>query len=222
MAKADKGVCVVIGVGPGLGQAIAKRFAREGYRLGLIARRKDNLEGFVDGLNAAGFTAKAFPADAEHAPGLKDALSAIETSLGPIDVVIYNAAILKPGGPLEVGIDQLVREFRVNVGGALVAAQHVAEGMKARRSGTLLFTGGGLALQPWAAMASLAVGKSGIRSLAHTLHQDLSPHGVRVGTVTVNGVVKPGAGALDPAAIAEVFWAQHQSKVDAPCETVVA
>lgn len=218
---AEKGVCVVVGTGPGIGQAVAARFGREGYALGLIARRKDALGGFVDRLVAENINARAFPADAESANSLIDALKGVEYDLGAIDVLIYNAAVLKPGGPLDVGIEQLVREFRVNVGGALMCAQHVAIGMKNRKRGTLLFTGGGLALSPWAQMASLSIGKSGIRSLANTLHQDLKADGIRVGTVTVDGFVKPGAGALDPAAIAEQYWQLHEEAADAPFERVV-
>jgi NADP-dependent 3-hydroxy acid dehydrogenase YdfG len=211
-----------VGVGPGIGQAVAKRFGREGFSLALLARRKASLDGFVEGLGVAGINARAYPADAENAASLQDALKAIEHDLGAIDVVVYNAAVLKPGGPLDVGIEQLVREFRVNVGGALVCVQHVADGMRHRQKGTILLTGGGLALEPWSQMSSLAIGKAGIRSLAKTLHQDLKGQGVRVGTVTVNGLVKPGAGALDPAAIADVFWAMHNEPADADVERVVA
>ncbi len=209
-----KPVCVVVGAGPGIGRAVAMRFAVAGYAVALIARKKEALQAFVDGIVAAGHSAKAFAADAEHAPSLKDALVAIEHDLGPIDALVYNAAVVKPGGPLEVGVEQLVREFRVNVGGALVCAQHTAIGMRQRKKGTILLTGGGLALEPWAQMSSLAIGKAGIRSLAKTLHQELKKDGVRVATVTVNGLVKPGAGALDPAAIADVFWDLHQQPVD--------
>jgi short-subunit dehydrogenase len=213
-AMTTKPVCVVVGAGPGIGRAVAMRFAVAGYAVALIARKKEALQAFVDGIVAAGHSAKAFAADAEHAPSLKDALVAIEHDLGPIDALVYNAAVVKPGGPLEVGVEQLVREFRVNVGGALVCAQHTAIGMRQRKKGTILLTGGGLALEPWAQMSSLAIGKAGIRSLAKTLHQELKKDGVRVATVTVNGLVKPGAGALDPAAIADVFWDLHQQPVD--------
>jgi short-subunit dehydrogenase len=210
---ASKGVCVVVGVGPGIGQAVAKRFGRAGYTLGLIARRKEALDGFVDGLKVAGVTAQAFPADAEHAPSLVDALTRIHNELGAVDVLIYNAAVLKRGSPFDIGVEQLVREFRVNVGGALVCAQQVVPAMKARKSGTILLTGGGLALDPWPAMASLAVGKAGIKNLAHSLHKDLKDSGVRVATVTIDGIVKPGAGPLDPAAVAEQFWQLHEQPV---------
>jgi NAD(P)-dependent dehydrogenase (short-subunit alcohol dehydrogenase family) len=205
-AMAGKGVCVVVGAGPGIGQAVARRFGRAGYTLALLARRRDALDGYVAALAEAGITARGFVADVEQAPSLKDALAAVEHELGAIDVLVYNAAVVRPGTPFEVGVEQLVREFRVNVGGALVATQHVAEAMKARRSGTLLFTGGGLALEPWPQMTSLSIGKAGIRSLAHSLHKELKGDGVRVATVTVAGIAKPGAGALDPDAIAEVFF----------------
>lgn len=209
-----KPVCVVVGAGPGIGRSIAMRFALGGAAVGLVARKRDALQSFVDMITASGHTAKAFVADAEHAPSLKDALGAVEHDLGPIDVLVYNAAVLRPGGPLEVGVEQLVREFRVNVGGALVCAQHVAPSMRQRKKGTILLTGGGLALEPWAQMSSLAIGKAGIRSLAKMLHQELKKDGVRVATVTVDGLVKLGAGALDPAAIAEVFWELHQQPVE--------
>jgi NADP-dependent 3-hydroxy acid dehydrogenase YdfG len=207
---ATKGVCVVVGVGPGIGVAVARRFGRAGFAVALLARRREALDGFVAALGADGIAAKGFPADVENAASLKDALTLVEHDLGAIDVLVYNAAVVRPGAPLEVGVEQLVREFRVNVGGALVGAQHVAGAMKARHRGTILFTGGGLALDPWPQMASLAIGKAGVRSLALSLHKDLAPHGVRVATVTVAGLVKAGAGALDPDAIAEVFFALHE------------
>ncbi len=222
MSASPAGVCVVVGTGPGIGQAVAKRFARAGYALGLIARRKESLDGFVEGMKATGLTADAFPADAEHAPSLVDALTRIHNELGAVDVLIYNAAVVKRGSPFDIGVERLVREFRVNVGGALVCAQQVVPAMKARRKGTILFTGGGLALDPWPAMASLAIGKAGIKNLALSLHKELKESGIRVATVTVDGVVKPGGGALDPAAIAETFWSLHeQSASSGDAERIV-
>jgi NADP-dependent 3-hydroxy acid dehydrogenase YdfG len=222
-AMATKGVCVVVGVGPGIGQAVARRFGAAGHPVALVARRKDPLDAFARTLADDAITARAFVADVENAGSLKDALAAIEHDLGAVDVLVYNAAVLRPGSPFEVGVEQLVRDFRVNVGGALVAAQAVAGSMKQRRHGTILFTGGGLALDPWPQMTSLAVGKAGIRNLAHSLHKDLKPHGIRVATVTVAGLVQPGAGPLDPAAIADVFFALHEQPVDGgEVERVVA
>lgn len=219
---AGKGACVVVGVGPGIGQAVARRFGREGHPLALLARRRDPLEAFASTLGAEGIAARAYAADAESAPSLKDALHAVEHDLGAIDVLVYNAVVMRPGTPLEVGVEQLVREFRVNVGGALVAAQHVVGAMKARRSGTLLFTGGGLALDPWPQMASLAIGKAGVRSLAFSLHKDLKDHGVRVATVTVAGLVKSGAGPFDPGSLADIFWELHtQPAASGEAERVV-
>src|SRR6185295_7655594 len=162
-------ICVVVGAGPGLGLAVAKRFGREGYLVALVARRADRLEEYRQELAKAGVEGRPFAADAGDAASLTTAFEAICDSLGDPEVLIYNAAVLKPGTPSTLAEGELVDAFRVNVAGALVAAQQVLPGMRKQGGGTLLFTGGGLALEPWPQYASLAVGKAGIRSLALSL-----------------------------------------------------
>ena len=83
--------------------------------------------------------------------------------------------------------------------------------MIAAGRGSILFTGGGLALDPtgWLAAASLAIGKAGLRSLAQTLHAELAPKGIHAGTVTVAGAIAPGT-PFDPAHIADAFWSLHE------------
>jgi short-subunit dehydrogenase len=104
--------------------------------------------------------------------------------------------------------EKLMQDFRVNVAGALVAAQQVIPHMKAQRQGTILFTGGGLALQPHPKYASIAVGKAGIRNLSFSLAAELESAGIHVATVTIAGIVRPGT-ALDPDRIAEEYWRLH-------------
>jgi short-subunit dehydrogenase len=196
-------VCAVIGAGPGIGAAVARRFARSGMQTALLSRRPHDLAREVGG--------KGFECDAERASSIDDALRAVEHDLGPVDVLVYNAAVAKPGSPLEVGAEQLVRELRVDVVGLLVAAQHVVPGMRQRGKGTILVTGGGLALDPWPKMASLAVGKSAVRSLALSLHKELAPQRVHAATVTVCGIVERGS-RFDPDKIAEVYWELHSQQ----------
>jgi len=97
--------------------------------------------------------------------------------------------------------------LQVNVAGALAAAQAVLPGMRARGSGAILFTGGGLAFDPtsWPAAASLALGKAALRNLAFSLHAELAPSGIHAGLLTIAGAVQPGT-PFDPAHIAEAFW----------------
>ena len=154
---------------------------------------------------------KTFAADAGDESSLIHVFAQIRAELGNPEVLIYNAAAFTPGKPSTIASEQLLHDFQVNVTGALVAVQQVLPAMQANRRGTILLTGGGLALYPSAAAASLAIGKAGIRSLAFTLAQELKDSGIRVGTVTICGSVKPGT-HFDPDAIAQSYLALHTSE----------
>ena len=105
--------------------------------------------------------------------------------------------------------DPLVNDFRVDVAGALVAAQTVLPSMRAQRKGCILFTGGGWAHYPWDEAASIGIGKAGLRSLAHVLAQELADSGVRIGIISIMGQVAP-ATPFDPIAIGQVFLQMYE------------
>lgn len=201
-------VCTIVGMGPGVALAVARRFAAEGHTIAMIARDEARLAGHAEALQAAGYTARAFAADAGDAAALGAAFTAIHGELGPTAVLIYNAAVLKPGTPSTLAPTQLEMELRVNVVGALVSAQAVLPGMRQAGQGTIVFTGGGLALEPAARFASLAIGKAGVRSLALSLAQELAPAGIHVATVTICGFVRPGT-RFDPDEIAAAYLRLH-------------
>jgi len=92
--------------------------------------------------------------------------------------------------------------------------------MIARGGGTLLFTGGGLALHPSPQAPSLSIGKAGLRALALMLAQELAPAGIRVGTVTIAGMVAPGT-AFAPQRVAEAFMALHRGAPDPSTAEIV-
>ncbi len=196
---------VVVGIGPGLGAALAHRFATGGFAVTGLARDPARVAP-IDGV-----TMRA--ADAADPAGLSAAIM----DGGPVQVLIYNAyrATMAQGGPSNLSPASLVEDFQVNVAGALAAVQAVLPPMRAGGSGTILLTGGGLALDPtgWLPAASLAVGKAGLRSLALTLHKELAPEGIHVGTVTVAGQIQPGT-AFAPERIAEAFWDLHSDAKD--------
>ena len=202
-------VCTSVGIGPGIGLAVARRFAREGYVIAMVARKAESLQRYQADLGAGGVGAHSFPADAADVGSLVGALSQIHERLGATQVLVYNAAVPVAARPTELDAEKLVDEFRVNVVGALVAAQQVIGPMKAQKKGTILFTGGGLALQPLPPYASLAIGKAGVRSLAYTLGAELEVQGIHVATVTICGSVEPGT-KYDPDVIAEEYWKLHR------------
>ena len=193
---------VIVGVGPGLGIALARRFAAGGHAVTGIGRHPPS------GDEQAGVVFRQ--ADAADPDALARAIGA-----EPVRVLIYNAyrATMAQGGPSMLDPGALVEDFRVNVAGALASARAVLPGMLAARQGTILLTGGGLALDPtgWLPAASLAIGKAGLRSLALTLHAELAPQGIHAGTVTIAGQIET-SGPFNPASIADAFWELAQDK----------
>jgi short-subunit dehydrogenase len=188
--------------------AVARRFGREGFRLALLARRAESLDALVAELAQEGIAAQGFTADAADAESLRQALAQVSAQLAPPDVLVYNAAVLREGVPSALDAALLLDDMRVNVVGALVAAQAVLPQMRARQRGTILFTGGGLALEPMPPYAALAAGKAALRNLCYSLGAEVEPDGVHVATVTIAGFVQPGT-HFDPAQIAEVYWTLH-------------
>lgn len=192
--------CIIIGAGPGLGEAIARKFGANGYAIGLIARNDAALRAQAERLRPHGIKTGYAAADAGDAEQLLTALTQLQAQSGPCDVLVYNAAVLRPDGPLELNADALRAEFDVNLVGGLVAAQAVAPHMVAQGEGAILFTGGGLALEPYPEWTSLALGKAALRSFAFSLYKELAPKGVHVSVIAVCGIVEEG-GPFDPDAI---------------------
>ncbi len=203
-----KKVCTIVGAGPGISMAVARRFAREGYTVVLIARRVEKLGRFREELEREGNGAYAYSADAADFTTLSRVFREIHHQINPTDVLVYNVVAPRESSPAVLDAEKLVQDFRVNVAGALVAAQQVIPHMKNQRQGTILFTGGGLALEPHPKYASIAVGKAGIRNLSFSLAAELEPAGIHVATVTIAGIVRPGT-ALDPDRVAEEYWRLH-------------
>jgi NAD(P)-dependent dehydrogenase (short-subunit alcohol dehydrogenase family) len=194
------GSVIVIGAGPGIGAAVARRFAREGRSIALVARKQATLDAVAGGLPGV----KTFTADSTDEASLRGALDGAERELGPAEAVIYNAAIIQRDEPGELPLQAQLDAWAVNVVGALTAAAHLAPGMARRGGGSVLITGGMPAPDP--RYTSLSLGKAGVRALVDLLAQQWP--GVHVASVTVAGAVAPGT-AFDPDDIAEHYWRLH-------------
>jgi NAD(P)-dependent dehydrogenase (short-subunit alcohol dehydrogenase family) len=204
-----KPVCLIVGAGPGIGQAVALAFAREGHDVALAARQPDKLREFLPAIEKAGADVRTYAADAGDEGSLRALFGTVRRELGDPDVVIYNPAAHQVGKPTTLKSEELVADFRVNVLGALVCAQEAAPAMMTRGRGTILLTGGGFAHEPAANYASLSLGKAALRSLTYTLAQELGVDGIHVATVTVHGFVQPGT-KFDPRNIAASYIALYR------------
>lgn len=201
----DAPVAIIVGSGAGISAAVARRFGREGYRLGLISRSEESLEQQCDNLSTLGIDARFAVADAGDLPRLNRAVDNLIKDLGRCDVLIYNASVMRPGDLFELSLERLQEELSVNLLGAFQTAQQVAPAMIERGKGAILFTGGGLALEPYPEWTSLALGKAALRNLAISLYKSLSPKGVHVAVFAVCGIVEAG-GPFDPDEIADTYF----------------
>ncbi len=193
---------MIIGAGPGIGRSVARRFAAGGMPVALVSRTGRTL----DVAGARGYTADCADEDA-----LRAALDAARADLGVPDVVVYNAALIRPDTTGEATMRAHLDAWAVNVVGALVAAAHLAPAMAARGGGTFIVTGG--MPEPKRQYVSLSLGKSGVRTLVTLLDQEYGPSGVHVASVTVAGPVAPGT-PFDPDDIAEHYWRLHTQPRD--------
>jgi NAD(P)-dependent dehydrogenase (short-subunit alcohol dehydrogenase family) len=218
--SAAKRVAAIVGVGPGLGRALALRFGRGGFAVALLARRSESVTPVKAEVEEFGGVARAYTCDATDETSTTMALSGVRAELGDPEVVVYNAGSFQMAGVLELTPADLERSWRVNCQGALVVAQAVLPPMLERGGGTLLFSGASASLRGSARFAALAVGKFGLRALAQSMARELGPKGIHVAHVVIDGVIdSPRARSmlpdrapdamLAPTAIAETFWHLH-------------
>ena len=199
--------CVVFGVGPGIGVSLVKLYRAKGFNVIAISRSEDKLKQL---LIKNGITdTEALGCDAVDLDQVQSVMSRVVHKNNDIHTFIYNAAAMDNLGENptfhKVSALQLVKDINASVTSAFLAAQIVLPQMKERKSGYVLFTGGGLSLYPSPVWGTLSMGKSGVRTLAHLLNQELKVDGVLCGTVTILGMVN-STPQLTPDKIASAFF----------------
>jgi len=195
----------IIGAGPGLGFALARRFAQAGWSVALVSLRQQVIDAGLAEL--AQFSVKTFgvQADATDRPGMERAFNSIVDAVGAPDAVVYNASIYQGEMVLELSNEALRLAFDIHVVGALNTAQCATAVMQRLDHGVLLFTVNTLARTPEATAAALSIGKGAQLNLALSLERQLEGTPIHVGVVTVRGPIQVGT-AYDPDRLAEVYW----------------
>jgi NAD(P)-dependent dehydrogenase (short-subunit alcohol dehydrogenase family) len=213
-------VCLISGVGPGTGSALARRFAEGGYRLALLARSEERLAVLEKEL----LNAKGYRCDVSDPAQINAAASAVESDLGSPAVVIHNAVGGAFGTFQEIDPQILNRNFQVNTMGLLYLARRFAPGMVGAGKGAIIATGNTSALRGKAGFAGFAPTKAAQRILAEAMARDLGPKGVHVAYIIVDAVIdlewtrkrwpeRPDDFFIKPAAIADEIWhVAHQPR----------
>ena len=206
-------VCLISGVGPGTGSALARRFAEGGYRVALLARNEERLAALEKALP----NAKGYRCDVSDPAQVEAAASAVERELGNPEVVIHNAVGGAFGTFLEIDPQILNRNFQVNTMGLLYLARRFAPGMVSSGKGAIVATGNTSALRGKPGFAGFAPTKAAQRILAEAMARELGPKGVHVAYVVVDAVIdlewtrkrysdRPDEFFIKPAAIADEVW----------------
>jgi short-subunit dehydrogenase len=205
---------LLVGTGPGLGAAIARRFAREGYRLTLVARSEETIAALAQELRSAQADVTVVQADAGDPERLRAGLAPLFAARAAPGVVIYNAALMAFDELLTVSPEQLADAYAVDVIGGVLTAQLAVPAMRAAGAGTLLFTGGGFADALPQALATLSLGKVALRAAATMLARQLRDDNIHAGSLTILGQIAAGT-PFDPDAIADAYWAISNEGPDA-------
>lgn len=213
-------VCVVAGVGPGNGTAFTRKFADAGYRVAMLARTRERLEALEAGIPGT----RGYPVDIGNPAGVKETFDRIRSELGPVDVLVHNAAAGAFTSFMETPPEMLEMTLRTNTISLLLLGQAAAPDMLARGAGAIIVIGNTSAWRGVANYAAFAPSKAAQRILAQSMARSLGPQGVHVAYVVVDAVIdvpwtrsvfsdKPDDYFCKPAAIAEtVFHLAHQDR----------
>ena len=219
-------VVLVIGAGDATGGAIARRFAREGYRAVVTrrARHLDRLEGLARRIRDEGGIAHAFGVDAREEDEMAPFVERIEREIGPIAVAVYNIGANVRFPIVETTTRVFRKVWEMACFGGFLLGREAARHMVPRGRGTILFTGATASVRGGPGYSAFAAGKHGLRAVAQSMARELGPKNIHVAHVVIDGAIdtafiadmfperyalKDRDGILDPEAIAENYWRLH-------------
>ena len=201
-------VIVIVGAGPGVSGSVARRFARDGYDMGLVGTDEEQLGDLTVDLEALGARVSHVVADITDDDAARAAVAELGGRLDRIDVLHFNPSAFRQKDPLSLTVPELLADVTLGVGALLSALQaarpFMSEGARVTATGSMA------ADQPWHEAASLGVQKAGLRNLVHSIDAALEGEGIRAVSVTVRGTLSD-EGAFTPDRVAEaIHAAAHQ------------
>ena len=221
MAGGGKKVALIVGAGDSLGAALARRFAGEGFAVALSRRHGDKLAGLVAEIEGAGGQAHAYGSDARDEDQVAELIAAVERDIGPIEIAVHNIGANVQFGITETTTRVFFKVWELACKSAFLIGREVAGPMLARGRGTILFTGATASVRGAAGYAAFAAGMHGKRALAQAMARELSPKGIHVAHIVIDGPIdtpftrerfadlvaeRPEDGILAPDDIAVNYW----------------
>jgi len=218
MAETGYKTALIVGVGAGLSASLARTFTKAGLKVALAARRTAELAPLAKEVGG-----KAFACDATKRAEVTKLFADVDAAFGAPDVVVYNAAYRTRGPFVELDPAEVEKSLIVSAFGGFLVAQEAVKRMLPRANGAILFTGASASVKGYALSAPFAMGKFALRGLAQSMARELSPQGIHVAHVVIDGGIRSTArpvpadrpdSMLDPDAIAQTYLdllRQHRS-----------
>jgi short-subunit dehydrogenase len=200
---------LIVGAGSGLSASLARVFAKEGMSVALAARSPAKLGEFVKATGA-----KAINCDAAKRDEVEKLFADLDAAKLTPDVVVYNASYRTRGPFVELDPVEVAKALEITAFGGFLVAQAAARRMLAKGRGAILFTGASASVKGYAQSAPFAMGKFALRGLAQSVARELSPLGIHVAHVVIDGGIRSARRAeppdkpdslLDPDAIAASY-----------------
>lgn len=206
------GSAVIVGVGSGLGTSLARRFAKSGFSVSLVARNREKLLPLVGEIRSLGTNAIAIKADATDESDVKRLFARTEKELGLISIVVYNAGLRIRKPVLKISSDEFISAWKLSCYGGFLVGREAAKYMIPRGKGSVFFTGATASIKGFPSSAAFAVGKFGLLALAESMARELQPKGIHVAHFIIDGVIGRDSkdSKLDPDAIAETYLQVHR------------
>jgi len=212
-------VAVVVGVGPGLGFALCRRFVTAGMQVAAAARRKERVAELIG--SEGGGAVRPYGCDASDAGAVEALFRGVEAELGTPGLVVFNAGAFRPGRVLDIDPAEFESCWRIGCLGGFLVARTAAAGMVRRGAGTIIFTGATASLRGGPGFANLAVPKFGLRALAQSLARELGRENIHVAHVIIDGQIESQRyrhlisergpdSLLSPDGIAETYYQLHR------------
>src|SRR5437870_12960843 len=214
MTDVNFNTALIIGAGAGLSASLARVLAKHGIKVALAAPTIGDLDALAKQTGA-----RAFACDATERPQVEKLFAEVDASLGAPDIVIYNASFRTRGPFVELDPLDVEKALAVTAYGAFLVAQQAARRMLPKKHGAILLTGASAGVKGYPQSAPFAMGKFALRGLAQSMARELSPQGIHVAHVVVDGGIRSAARAepvdrpdsmLDPDAIALNYWSVLQ------------
>jgi NAD(P)-dependent dehydrogenase (short-subunit alcohol dehydrogenase family) len=222
---AHQGVAVIFGAGPGLGGAVARRFARGGYHVCVVRRKADQLEELCAEISDEGGEVTPFGIDARKEEPVVEFFDRVEAEIGAVEVAVHNIGANVSIPVLEFEARKYFKIWEMACFSGFLLGREAARRMVPRERGTILFTGATASTRGRQGMAGFAGAKHALRALAESMARELGPRGIHVAHTIVDGPIdmpwirenfpdmvaaRPKDGLLAPDDLAESYWMLHQ------------